>query len=133
MFRKKLAVFSLGWLCFTGAVAMLETPGRAAEAGAVSGVYSSQDTAEFTTLAKATIEALDAGKNTEMVAKLTDLETAWDAKEKSLKPKDPKTWEVIDKTLDKAISALRSSKTNLPKGKSALEDLVKKLAQATKS
>ncbi len=133
MFRKSFALFSIGIVCFTGAIAVLDTPCHAAEAGAVSAVYSAQDTAEFTTLAKATIEALDGGKNTEMVAKLTDLETAWDAKEKSLKPKDPKTWESIDKTLDKAISALRSSHTNLPKGKAALEDLIKKLAQATKA
>jgi hypothetical protein len=42
------------------------------------------------------------------------------------------TWTLLDKTLDKAISSLRSSKTSLPKGKAALEDLLKKLEQATK-
>jgi hypothetical protein len=81
---------------------------------------------------KETIAALDAGKNTEMVAKLTDLETAWDAKEDALKPKDEATWTLLDKTLDKAISALRSSKTNFPAGKAALKDLSDKLDEATK-
>ena len=50
---------------------------------------------------------------------------------KRLKPKDPATWTLLDKTLDKAISALRSSKTNLPAGKAALLDLIDKLEQAT--
>jgi hypothetical protein len=131
--RKFFSLLSLGLVTIFGSMIGSVVSSRAAEAGSVSAVYTTQDTAEFRTLAKATVEALDAGKTTEMVAKLTDLETAWDAKEKTLKPKNPGTWETLDKTLDKAISALRSSKTNLPKGKAALEDFQKKLAQATKS
>ena len=95
-------------------------------------IYTAQETVEFQTLTKATLEALSAGKTTEVVEKLTDLETAWDAKEKVLKPKNEKIWVVIDKTLDQAISALRSSKKDPAKGKAALEDLLKKLEQATK-
>jgi hypothetical protein len=83
-------------------------------------------------LAKATIDAINAGKEKEMVAKITDLETAWDAKEDTLKPKDPATWTAIDKTLDKAISAIRSSNVDLKKGKTALQDLITKLDEATK-
>jgi hypothetical protein len=122
-----------GMLMFCGTLSVPSMLGRAAEATAVAPVYTAAETREFTELANATIAALDAGKNAEMVAKLTDLETAWDNKEKTLKPKNSATWESLDKTLDKAISALRSSKTNLPKGKTALEDLIKRLAQATKS
>ena len=95
-------------------------------------VYSAEETADFKKLTKATLEALAAGKQTEMVAKLTDLETAWDDKEAVLRPKDEATWTLLDKTLDKGISALRSSKTDLHKGKAALEDLLEKLNQATK-
>ena len=108
---------------------------RAADKPAVAvpaAVYTVEETAEFKKLTKATIEALDAGKKEVMIAKLTDLETAWDAKDDKLKPKDAATWMLIDKTLDKAISSLHSSKTDLPKGKAALEDLLKKLGQATK-
>ena len=104
----------------------------AAEASAVSAVYSEQETADFKKLAKATMEALDVGKETEMVAKLTDLETAWDDQEKMLRPKNEATWVSLDKTLDKAISALRSSHKNTKKGKAALEELVKNLELATK-
>ena len=105
----------------------------AAEVTVPAKVYTAKETERFKALTKETLEALAAGKNAEMVAKLTDLETVWDEKEKTLKPKDEATWTLLDKTLDKAISALRSSKTNLPKGKAALEDLLKKLEQATKS
>jgi hypothetical protein len=76
--------------------------------------------------------ALDAANETEMVAKLTDLETAWDDQEKTLRPKSEATWTSLDKTLDKAISALRSSHKNLKKGKAALENLAKNLELATK-
>ena len=98
----------------------------------VAVVYTAKETAEFKALAKATLDALNAGKNMEVVEKLTDLETAWDAKESVLKPKNEKTWVLIDKTLDLAISALRSTKKDPAKGKTALEELLKKLDQATK-
>ena len=96
-------------------------------------IYTAAETADFIKLAKATLVALAASKNTDMVAKLTDLETAWDDNEATLKPRDEKAWASLDKTLDKAISALRSSHTNLEKGKTALEALIKQLLQATKS
>jgi hypothetical protein len=95
-------------------------------------VYGAADTARFKALAKQTIVALDARKKSRMIAKLTDLETLWDEKETILSPKDPATWTIIDKTLDRAISALRSTRTDLAKGKAALQDFISKLDQATK-
>jgi len=117
--------------CLTAGSA--EEPPSAARTVAAAPVYTTAETQEFKALTQATLEALAAGKQTEMVAKLTDLETAWDDQEKVLRPKDEATWTSLDKTLDKGISALRSSHTNLPKGKAALEDLLKKLARATKT
>jgi len=114
------------------ATASAAEPKAATEATSPAPVYTAKEMEGFITLAKETVAALDGGKNTEMIAKLTDLETAWDAQEETLKPKDPATWTSLDKTLDKSISALRSSKTDIPKGKAALEDLIKKLKQATK-
>jgi len=94
--------------------------------------YKVSETAPFITLANAALAALNAGKQTEMVAKLTDLESAWDDKEKELRPRNEAVWVSIDKTLDKGIAALRGSKVNLTKGKAALEALVKELAAASK-
>ena len=98
-----------------------------------SPVYSTAELAGFKTLAEATIKALDAPGSPGMAAKLTDLESAWDAQENVLKPKDSGTWTLLDKTIDKALSALRGSKTDIPKGRAALQELIKELGQATKS
>ena len=122
----------------TGAVIGVDTETPAAQAkeaaeDAAAPVYAAGETQEFKALAQATLDALAAGKQTEMVAKLTDLETAWDDRENALRPKNEAAWTSLDKTLDKAISALRSSHTNLEKGKAALENLLKKLNQATKA
>jgi hypothetical protein len=118
------------------AVCSLSSPTFAASHKPANGsparVYSAQETSGFETLAKETIVALDAGDRNVMVAKLTDLETAWDAKEKVLKPKDASTWALLDKTLDRAISALRGTKVDLAAGKTALEDLLRMLESATK-
>ena len=130
------AFIALATLC--SAPALLEPSTRAADpksaatADGISAVYTAKETTKFKELAKETLAALAAGKNNKMVAKLTDLETIWDEKEATLKPKNEATWTSIDKTLDKGISALRSSKVNLKKGKAALEDLLKKLDEATK-
>ena len=138
MKKTYLAITSLCLTTIVSAALLGEATGYAAEAkgasevAAPARVYSAKETERFQALTKETLAALAAGKQAEMVAKLTDLETAWDEKEKALKPKDEGTWTLLDKTLDKAISSLRSSKTNLPKGKAALEDLLKKLEQATK-
>lgn len=96
-------------------------------------VYAAKETAEFKVMIKATIQLFDGGKNTEAIAQLTDLETAWDAREAALKPRAPATWLLLDRTLDEGIMALRSSsKTDIPKGKAALEDLLRKMDQATR-
>jgi len=95
-------------------------------------VYTAHQTAQFKKLTQETLDALAAGNQTVVVAKLTDLETAWDDNEKKLRPKDEATWTLLDKTLDRAISALRSSRTDIKKGRTALEDLLKLLGQATK-
>ncbi len=105
---------------------------KTSELSIPAAVYSTKETATFIALTKETLDALAAGKSTEMVAKLTDLETAWDDDEEMLQPRDTATWTLLDKTLDKAISALRSSRINIPKGKAALNELLRMLQQATK-
>ncbi len=123
----------IGVVCLPALTSQADEPQAATKTPAMTAVYTAAETKEFKALAQATLDALAAGKQTEMVAKLTDLETSWDDQEKVLRPKDEAVWTALDKTLDKAISALRSSHTNLEKGKAALESLLKKLTQATKA
>jgi hypothetical protein len=109
----------------------INTPPSSSES--ITPIYTSQETESFKTLAQATLDSLAAGKKEEMVAKLTDLETAWDEQEKNLRPKNEKIWTILDKTLDKGISALRGSKYNPDKGKAAINMLLMDLAKATKA
>ena len=131
-FSSILLATLFGTVSLDAAPSKAAEPKTAAHPAAPAPVYTAAETKEFKVLAKSTLDALAAGKQAEMVAKLTDLETAWDDREKVLRPKSEATWTLLDKTLDKGISALRSSHVNLPKGKEALEDLLKKLDQATK-
>ncbi len=134
MIQKSAAWFTSLTLAF-GTVSLLTPESHAAETEAVAKspakVYTSAETAEFSKLAKATLETLMAGKQAEAITLLTDLETAWDDKEDALKPKNEATWTILDKTLDKAISSLRSSHINLEKGKAALEKLIQQLNDAS--
>jgi hypothetical protein len=135
MKKSQFTIISIGLATLVSAVIVPSLTSLAVEpkpAAAPATVYTTEETKEFMALTRATLEALAAGKQLEVVAKLTDLETAWDDKEKDLKPRNEATWTLLDKTLDKAISALRSSRTDLQKGKGALEDLLKMLEQATK-
>lgn len=135
MKKTRLAILSIGLATLFNAVCVTSQAAEtnaAVEAAALPKIYTAAETKEFKSLTKAALAALAAGKKTEMVAKLTDLETAWDDQEKNLRPRNEATWTLLDKTLDKGISALRSSRTDLPKGKAALEDLLKKLEQTTK-
>jgi uncharacterized coiled-coil protein SlyX len=83
-------------------------------------------------LANATLAAVAADKKADMETKITELESAWDAQEKTFKPINADQWTVIDKTLDKAIAALRGSKFDAKKGKDSLDSLVKLLSDSTK-
>jgi hypothetical protein len=136
MLKKSFTVITVilaGWFAPVSLIPALAQPTNKINEATVSApIYTAAETTNFIALASATLKALELGKTNEVVAKLTDLETAWDDKEDKFKPRDEKTWTHLDKTLDKAISALRSSHTNTEKGKTALESLIKQLRLATK-
>jgi hypothetical protein len=85
------------------------------------------------TLANSTASLLSSDKKSnELDTKITELESAWDAQEKALKPRDEARWTTIDKTLDKAIASIRGSKFDAKKGKEALDSFAKMLTDSTK-
>jgi hypothetical protein len=109
------------------------TPATAASSSAaMAKIYTKEQTDPLITLANATLAAVAADKKADMETKITELESAWDAQEKTLKPINQAQWTVIDKTLDKAIAALRGSKFDAKKGKDSLDSLVKMLTDSTK-
>ena len=104
----------------------------ASSSAAMAKIYTKEQTGPLITLANATLAAVAADKKADMETKITELESAWDAQDKVLKPINLDQWTVIDKTLDKAISSLRGSKCDAKKGKDALDSLVKMLTDSTK-
>ena len=104
----------------------------ASSSAAMAKIYTKEQTGPLITLANATLAAVAADKKADMETKITELESAWDAQEKTFKPINVDQWTVIDKTLDKAIAALRGSKFDAKKGKDSLDSLVKMLSDSTK-
>jgi len=55
--------------------------------------------------------------------KITELETAWDRAEESLRAKDGKAWRFVDKSIDKALAKVRANKPDPDECKEALKEM----------
>jgi len=63
---------------------------------------------------------LPAGKD-----RIKDLESAWDSAEAGIKPRAASDWHVLDKAVDHALHALRTSSPTQAESKTAMDDLLK--------
>ena len=66
------------------------------------------DVAGFRTIVTDTLAKVQAGDQAGAVARITDLETAWDDAEARLQPMDPTGWESLDRKIDHALKAVRA-------------------------
>ncbi len=82
---------------------------------------------------KIAVDALDLVKTKNLSgakARIKDLETSWDEAEPALKPRDASEWHVVDKSIDRALKALRANSPDQNASEKAMDELISVFNQA---
>jgi hypothetical protein len=89
------------------------------------------DLSEFRRIVTDTAVMVNKGDLAGARTRIKDLETSWDDAEPSLKPRAAADWHKVDKSIDRALSALREKAPNAASCKQALSNLLAVIDQAS--
>ena len=82
------------------------------------------DMSSFVVITQDTLHLVHAGKQTDATNRITDLESAWDNAQATLKRRNPEEWTAVDDRIDTVLRELRSTSPNPTTEKAALQDLL---------
>src|ERR1700712_1455728 len=97
---------------------------RLPAAAAVAQTAKVGDLSPFRAIVMDTAALVEKGDLSGAKARIKDLEVAWDDAEPSMKPRAATEWHTIDRSIDRALAALRLNKPDAADCKQRLTDLL---------
>jgi uncharacterized membrane-anchored protein len=82
------------------------------------------DLSAFIVITQDTLDLLNAGKQADATTRITDLESAWDNAQATLKRRNPDAWTAVDDKIDPVLRELRSTSPNPATETAALQALL---------
>ena len=106
--------------------ALTETPSSTTAEVAASPLG---DMSEFTVITQDTLDMVTAGQQAAATTRVTDLESAWDNAQATLKRRNPEAWTVVDDKIDTVLRELRSTSPNATTETAALKALLAQMGE----